>query len=140
MTARTTVYLTPTLARLHSRVQGGDLPGGLSRHLERTVACYEHACRASLPDLTPRQWQALRACLNGIWDWEPRLITPHRLAAEVRDSAGRADAESWGTDLEALALALSRMTTAEAVAIAESVSRWWQREDADMGDLPGDDL
>lgn len=139
MTARTTLYLTPTLARLQRRVQGGDLLGGLSRHLEWTVAAYEHVCRASLPRLTPPQWQALRAGLNGIWTWEPVMITPTRLAIEIRDSAGR-DADTWGTDLEALALRCAGMTTAEAVAVAEVVARWWQREDGDMGDLPEDEL
>lgn len=140
MTDRTTLYLTPTLARLKSRVEVGDLMGGLSRHLEWTVALYEHCCRQSLPSLTPKQWQALRACLNGIWMWEPYEITPRRLAMEVYDSVGRTDAGSWGTDLEALASRLAGMTPAEAIAIAEVISRWWQRLDGDMGDLPIDEL
>lgn len=140
MTERTTLYLTPTLARLKFRVDAGDLIGGLSRHLERTVALYEQCCRASLPDLTPRQWQALRACLNGIWEWEPYSITPNRLAIEVADSAGRTDAESWGTDLDALARQLSGMTPAQVIAIAEVVSRWWQRPGGDTYDLPMDEL
>lgn len=140
MTDRTTLYLTPTLARLKGRVEAGDLLGGLSRHLEWTVGMYEHVCRQSLPRLTPKQWQALRACLNGIWMWEPYQVTPQRLAVEVYDSAGRKDAESWGTDLEALASRLAGMAPAEAVAIAEVVSRWWQRPDGDVGDLPADEL
>lgn len=138
MTARTTLYLTPTLARLKQRVEAGDLVGGFSRHLERTVAMYEHVCRAALPQLTPRQWQALRAALNGVWMWEPYEITPQRIALEVRDSAGR-DVESWA-DIDALALRCAQMTPAEAVAVAEVISRWWQRPDGDIGDLPGDEL
>lgn len=140
MTDRTTLYLTPALARLKSRVEAGDLMGGLSRHLEWIVNLHEHCCRQSLPRLTAKQWQALRACLNGIWMWEPWEITPQRLAVEVHDSAGRKDAESWDTDLEALASRLAQMTPAEAIALAESICRWWQRPDADMDDLPEDEF
>lgn len=139
MTDRTTLYLTPTLARMKQRVEAGDLLGGLSRHLEWTVAMYEHICRESLPQLTPRQWQALRAALNGIWMWEPYEVMPQRIAVEVSDSVGR-DVESCGADIESLALACAQMTPAEAVAVAEVISRWWQRTDGDVGDLPGDEL
>ena len=122
MTARTTLYLTPTLARLKRRVEGGDLLGGLSRHLEWTVAAYEHVCLASLPEFTLAQRQALRTALRGVWAWAPEDITPQRLAREVA-SAG----------LQELAEDIGGMTVAEAVAIADAVTRGWQHE----GDLPG---
>ena len=58
---RTTIHLTPALERVAARASDGDLIGGLTAHLDRMSAAYDAMCRAALPQLHLREWNALRS-------------------------------------------------------------------------------
>jgi hypothetical protein len=83
----------------------------------------------SLPDFSEAEWNLLRDACNG-WATtsEPPEILVQGLKLQVADVIANDFLDSkWQVDKDMLAEKLHKLTPLQAIAVVESIERWWAR-------------
>lgn len=113
-----------TSAILEPRVH--ESTGGRSGAISTIVARYAEICRRELPGLSEAEMNLVRDALNGAWLVDRPEGIQTMLWAEVTDAIKLNQADTkHGVDGAALVEKLRGLTYAQAVALVDSVERWW---------------
>jgi hypothetical protein len=117
---------------LHEQLQQRGLGRGentIRRDLERYYTLIDIATQRVQQMLSQNELDLLRDALNGT-EVQPELVRylPQALVDAVGDARHDGLCEKWGVDAHALAEKLSKLSLLEAVALVDSIERFWESQ------------